>query len=506
MSVLSIIFALFLFILSPIGFAFLGAGLVAFFALPIASAVTNFKKPSHLMFFLATSSISRAAFLTSEANDILFKKMTYDGIGVEKITVDGEEKVFEDPDGALHRWMGITFALANEQHGVLFDPRHAALGQRKHDLRQRDEDQCLATSDEWDREGVSKWMPGVFEMPSAHELVDLSKVAELVDGGERSEYAKRVEEIYKHSREPFEDGSGISKFFYPIGALLASFLGIWFFASKIGTGDAGGGSTVGWGVSMLFIMSIGGSNPDIDWHELLRVGVGVMVFLGFPMLGFAFIFIAISPVVAVGGLFAFTLGFLLVPFLSTICKVSSRLSAVWSKLYFKLGFMAYQRPVFEWTPEAYRLREYRDLDDNGNIEWYGVFGRDVGFTYTPGEGAWGPEYMETGELEDRQPVADGGTTNSDIPPGYVKADTMGRDDYGAYIPSRLKGSKYYLHSGIATGRFKNSATGEKALRRLLEAKEKHGGANSGMDDKTLLYLTTICGVLGSALGVILFVL
>lgn len=505
MSVLSIIFALFLFILSPIGFAFLGAGLVAFFALPIASAVTNFKKPSHLMFFLATSSISRAAFLVSEANDIVFKKMTYDGIGVEKITVDGEEKVFEDPDGALHRWMGITFALANEQHGVLFDPRHAALGERKHDLRQRDEDQCLATSDEWDREEVSKWMPGVFEMPKAHELVDLSKVAELVDGGERSEYAKRVEEIYKHSREPFDSGPAISKFFYPIGALLVSFLGIWLFASKIASGDGGGGgTTVGWGASLLFIFSLGG--PDIDWKELSRIVLGVMVFLGLPLLGFAFIFIAISPLVAAGGLFAFTLGFFLIPFLSTICKVSVKLSAVWSKVYFKLGFMAYNQPVFEWTPGGYRLREYRDLDDTGNIEWYGVFGRDVGFTYTPGEESWGAEYMEKSDLEDRQPVVDGGTTNSNIPPGYVKADTMGRGDYGAYIPGRLKDSAYYLHSGIATGRFKNSATGEKALRRLLEAKEKHGGGNSGMDDKTVVYLTTICGVLGFGLGVVFFVL
>jgi len=179
---IGIIFAILGLLFSPYGmFAVIG-GLTIFLLLPIISAISGYKRPAHFIFWIAKQPIRRAAIVVSEHNEIFFKQMQFDSLGVEIITLDGEDKEFDDPDAALHRWMGIPFALADELHGILFDPRHAAIGQRKHEHDQQDTGTILATKEEWEDSGISKWKPGVFEMPTNHELVDLSKVREMIDG------------------------------------------------------------------------------------------------------------------------------------------------------------------------------------------------------------------------------------------------------------------------------------------------------------------------------------
>jgi len=261
---LGVIFGVLGFLISPFGLMAILLGLLGFIGLPMISTVSNFKQPANLFLTLATFPIKRASIVVSEHNDALFRTMTFSGLGVEIIKIEDEEKAFEDPDNALHYFLGIPFALADEEHGVLFDPRHAAAGKRKKDLEKKNEGSYLATQDEYEQYGVAKWMPGVFELPKKHELVDLSAVQELVDGGERSEWAKRVEELYKNSRDPFADGTPVTKYLYPMIAFAITFGGIWFMVSQFGlpTGSSGPTETVGYGSLLLFWGSIGSTTTE----------------------------------------------------------------------------------------------------------------------------------------------------------------------------------------------------------------------------------------------------
>jgi len=65
---------------------------------------------------------------------------------------------------------------------------------------------------------------------------------------------------------------------------------------------------------------------------------------------------------------------------------------------------------------------------------------------------------------------------------------------------------YYLHSGIAMNRFANTAIGEKALRKLLEAKQEHGEGSNGLDDGTVFKTTLVSGLLGAIAGIGIFLL
>lgn len=523
MSVLGTIFAVLGVLITPFGiFAWL-MGFVSFFMLPIVAAVTPWKKPSQVLFGLASHPIRRAAVVISESNDALFKQMTFDSLGVEKITLDDEEKDFDDPDNALHWWQGMRFALADEENGILFDPRHAIAGHRKQLAERRDEATVDATTKEWESYGVEKWVKGVFEMPEGvYELADLSKVRELVDGGERAEYPRRVEEMYKHSRDPYGEGTSMMKFLYPILGFSIPFFGIWVLASQLGAPKAGGGSTVGFGAGFIgFLLAMptgddtGGDGDGDGGRDLVAslmtaakyIGMAV-VGLGIPLALFGAIAVFVSPIAAIGLFLAYTMGITLLPFLSVLARGSEKLSGFFAELFFKLGFLGYQEPVFVWTPEEYVLREHRDLEDTEVHSWYGLFGRRVGFAFDPVPDSWGEEVMTHTEVESHQEaIADGGTaTGSNVPAKFVRAPEMRRDSYAAMVPKRVNDAAYYLHSGMASERFKNSANGEKSYNRLMEAKDKFGTGDEAFSDKTVLYATVLMGLIGIGLGVFFFLL
>lgn len=502
---IQILLAILSFFLSPMGMFSFGLGLVLFFALPVIPKATGAGRwISKLYLHLATQAISRAAIVVSEHNDIYFKRMSFDSRGVEKITLDGETKEFEDPDGALHYWMGMPFALADEVRGVLFDPRHSVLGERKHALDERDEGDYTATTDEWNDFEVSHWKPGVFEMPKKHELVNLSRVRELVDGGERSEYPQRVEQLYRHSRDPFTSGMPLMKFLMPVIAFVITFGGIWMIVTRLGGGGGSpSGSTVTYG-ALALIASLDPLPPEIDKKRVAKI-VGAVTATVALVGG---MYMVLGPIMMVAVLITLALGFSLIPLLSLLTRPISPIAGAFSKLFFRLGFMAFRRPVFEWTPEKYRLREYEELKtDDESVTWYNLFGTLIGFSFRPEPSSWGAEVMDKNELEGYQMVTDGGKgTETNIPQKYVRTMSMKRGDYGAFLPKRLKRSAYYLHTGIATARFKSSAVGEKSLRRLLEAKEKHGENGSSISDKVVLYLTAAGGAAGAVLGAAVFLL
>lgn len=527
-------------------------GLLVFFLLPFIGAGTGWGWPSRAMLFLATMPIRRFAIVVSENNDIVDKTMEYDALGFERITLDGVPKAFEDPANRLHSWLGLRFAFADEETGVLFDPRDAALGEQKRTFDERGEATFDATDGEYAEQGVEKWVPAAFTFDSGYQLVDLSAAAELVDGGERSEYPKRVKELYKHSRDPFGEAMSMLRLFLPVIAFMGTFGGIWMLASQIGVpgGSGGGGSVVGFGTLILLagFPGFGGDDegddsadagadgdpladdpedrgppaemngaPDdggdgpgfLDRHgaTLAKIAggiIGLALFAGFAVGLFALW----GPIAAVLGVFAFGAGFLCLPVLAQLGRLSQGIGGAFTSLFFKLGFASYRKPVLVWTPKSYELREYDELPDVApDPTWYTLFGSRIGFTFEPGKESFGEAGVSTGELDAHttELATDGGANESNVPSvRYEKAAELGPDRMGGFVPSD-KGA-YGVLTDIALGWWSDSANGTKSMRELLQAKEEFGGDEPPVSDKTLAYLTAAMGIMGGILGIVIFVL
>lgn len=488
------------FLFSLRGAAAVLSGVLLFMLVPLAGRLTGFKGLSKMHEWLAMWSIKRAAIVVSEHNDLLWKRMSFDDLGVEEITFGSKTKEFEDPAAALHHYKGFPFALADEVHGLLFDPRHAAVGKREHDAEENNEMHYRATSAEHDMYNVYGWVRGVFEMPRDHELVDLSMVRSVVTGNERAEYPERVEKLYKLSREPYAEDTGLIRLSMPIIAFLAIFGGMWVVASQGSTG--GGGTTVGFGSKIVLSGVLLGvaSLKRVDWRS--AAGALALV-LPLPAV-FLLLFVFVNPFLAVFVYLALGIGFWALPFWTLFFRLSSKLGGAISQFYLMLAFMAYDRPVMEWTPAKYELREFSDIEHDGEVKWYNLANSLIGFTYRPGEESWS-EALDKEDIEVRMEADGGGSTN--IPAGFTRFPDMQRAVYGAFVPTKLSRDKYYLHSGIALSRFANAAVGEKSLRKLSEAKEKHGSPKSfGVSERTLLFATLGSGAAAAVLGVVVFFL
>jgi len=495
------------------GVATLLVGFVAFFLLPMVVLPFRTKAPARLYLSLATIPIKRAAIVVSAHNDIVFKPMRFDAVGVEKITLDGEEKDFEDPDGALHYWQNIPFALADEVRGVLFDPRHAAAGMRKRATKTKGESHYLATEEEHSRFGVSKWVKGVFEMPRDHELVDLSAVRELAFGGERSDYGNKAEEYYKHSQQNDPGLKKYGKYLMPIAGFGIPFFGIWFMKSQFGTGGPTDSVSYGMvGIGMLGaslsmswdhvsdkLRGFGIWIKSLNWRKIGAVTFWSVAFLAFE--GFCYRSFGIGTTAGINVMLI--IGYLIMPILAIITKPSKILSGLFSKLFFRLGFMAYQQPVFYWEPQGYQLKEFSHIDKVGETTWYGMFNSKVGFSYNPEPETWDAEVVPHKKIESRQVDSD---VKSNLPKGFVPTNTMVRDASGAFVPKRVSDDSYYLHTARVINRFDGSASGEKTHLRFQEAKEKHGGLAEAMTDRTTALLTAGMGFFGAASGIWIFIL
>lgn len=494
-------------LLSPYGmFAIIG-GLTIFLLLPITSAISGYKRPAHFIFWLAKQPIRRAAMVVSEHNELYFKQMEFDSLGVEIINLDGEDKEFDDPDASLHRWMGVPFALADELHGILFDPRHAAIGQRKHKHDQQNTGTILATEEEWEDSGISKWKPGVFEMPTKHELVDLSMVRSIIDGGEKATYPQRVENFYENVSDPLGDGPALSQVFFPIIAFGLTFGGIWLLSSQLGGGDVPD-TSVSFGASLIAAMVVDYDTikhrlKSIHWNAVLSN----LLLIGVPVIAVLSLALFVNPIIGIGVGFWLLVGFSIIPMvalITTILPIGGSLSS----LFMKMGFMSYNEPVFEWNRDAYHVRELSTLDHTGDMTWYRIFGKNVGFTYNPDE-AWSEaERMSKTEVESMQglqPNIQGSTRKTNIPPKYTPTYELQRGSLGGFVPSRVKKTKQYINSGIAMERFKNSGVGEKTFGRLMWAKEHYGGDDNTIN-KTTLYLTFAGGMIGAVMAILVFVL
>jgi len=500
-SPIGALFFVFSMLFNPFGLLAMVAGFALFIVGPFIYKATGYGKtfvwlPHKVMAFI----LGRSAIVVSEHNDIFLKSMEFDDLGVETIKFGKERKEFEDPDGALHSWLGMTFALADEVSGVLFDPRHAALGKRKRELDERGTGKVHPTEKEYEQTGATEWIAGVFEMPTSPEILDLTNVRHLVDGGERSEYPKRTEELYKHSRRVLSDGTPAVKFIYPIIGFLGTFGGIWLIMDQLGAASSTGGSSVT--VSSLFLAF---TLQKLPREKLKTIGLYAVTIclVVVPIAGMVLLF---GPILTAGLVMLFALGYLMLPLISLITTPLGRVSGPFAKILLKLGLFGYTKPVFYWQPEGYELIEARNLPEGITVDtWYTLSGSLIGFSHEPTEESWGADVLEPKKIENAQ-VPQDKSTDSNIPSGMVPLNWTYRANIAPFGPTRTSPKNYYLHSGIALSRFEDSAMGEKSLKRLTQAKEKFGEDGFGLNDKTVLWATLFTMMLGIGLGTWVFIL
>jgi len=496
---IGMIFAFLGWLASPIGMMVWLIGFVGFLTLPVWSNVAS-EKFANVHLWFSQFANQRTALVLSAHGDLLHKSMSFsDSEEVEEITfTDGTTKLFEDPDGSLSHWMNGKFALADEIHGVLFTPYHAAIGRRKHESEESGEMFAKATDSEWSTYDVSGWVKGVFELPEKHELVDLADARHLITGGEKSEWAQRVTEYYKHSREPYNDGPSLLRPLTPVFAFLATFGGMWLIADQMGSAGGGPTSSVSYGVLTLLVST---TAPDVNWKRLAKVLATVLVPTGL----LAGIAVFVSPILAVFVAIAAVMGFTFLPFITLLGRASDKIGGALSGLYLKTGLLGYERPVFEYGDMGYSLHEYDDLDSTGPVKWYDFKGKLVGFTFDPDPDKY-PEAVDSDEIKNKAEVATDGAGSTNVPSGYVRSEEFSRAKYGGFVPKRPKNDRWYVATGRALKRLAGAAEGEKSQKRLEWAKEEFGVGGWQMSNKTLAVFTFASVLVGAGLGTWLFFL
>jgi len=510
-------------VISPWGVMAVMLGFVGFLIVTILGPALGTRKLANFNIWLALWMLRRPVVAISEHGEPLLKKMQFDSLGVEKITFGDEVKEFSDPNAALHSLFGFPFALASEPDGLLFDPRHAFVGEKKHAAQQRSEYEVDASTEEWREFEVPKWMRGVFRAPAKkHALPDLTNVSRLKFGGERAEYSQRIEKLYEKMLAELEGSGGNTvQYLMIIVALCAPFGVCWFIASQ-GGASVGGSTVSGLGgtlvVSTLLMAgrvddsgSAGDGGDDgkgglraVNWPKVL----GLVLFITVPVgvLGLIAVFLSVGVAVAIGLLFG--IGMCIIPGFAFFIRLIGFGSEGIARKFLGFGLKGYRNPVMVWTPEEYRLEEADDLElDDEMTSWYSLCGSRIGFSFEPSERSWGAEVMSHDDIDSyrHDTIADGGEIpETQIPATHAPAPDLKRGRVGSFLPKNPRRDSVYLHSGIVLERFEDSAMGQKALNRLLWAKENHDG--KVISEKALVYMTVGCGVLSFLSGLVVFFL
>lgn len=508
-------------VLSIVGLFFFLLGASVAVLLPVFPALTGVGHwMANLHLWLGMWLHGRSAWVVDEHDGLSFQPMTFTDPGVEEITIGGETKQFEDPAAAISHWMGFPMALADEVHGVLFDPRHAAIGSRKKRAEEHDEMQAVATETEYEAHGCMAWIRGVFTFPDGqHELTTLSHVRQLITGSERANYPEKIEELYKKSQEPYADSPSMLRLSMPVFAPIIVFGALWLMASygpDAGSTNTIDNETVEFGLVALLLSLASVREWLSRVRDRLPARETVLRVLKILAKHTALALLVVGPWVALyyltgvvftaGALIAYALGFLFIGLILFLGYAVAWIGQGIGALLLRLGFLAYRRPVFVWQPDGYRLRGYRDLDCAGEPHWYHAFGRSLGFTFTPSPDVW-EETVPHNTLEAGQEVRADGSGQTNIPVGHSPYPEMQRAEvYRGFVPRRIKDSKYYVHSGIAFQRLRDAALGEKSLRALLEAKDEHGGMSGNIDQTKLLLASAGTSTIAFVTGVFVFFL
>lgn len=468
-------------------------GFLAFHAAPILeSGLDARRRVSNLHLWLCMFAVNKAAIVVQEDGQLLWKKMGYSDLNYLAVNVGDRFIPLQDVDNALSTWMGSPFTLADEVHGVMFDPRHAFVGSEKEDARERGDLIVRATDEEWNRWNVYGWVRAVFEVPAHHSMVAIERVRHLISGDERAEDRDHTEEFYKLSRNPSGDQTSLLRLLVPPLVFLATLVVFWQISTRSGGGGGGeSGSTVGFALAALAIPDLRERLKD---HGSTIVGLVLVTLVLVGLVAIAGFLLTIVLVVS------FAMGFFALPAIAMFLGLLNAGGMV-SKLLLWLGLMGYRNPVFVWTQTGYELRERSELDDPEEVPTYRLGSSWVGFSFEPGEESFGPEKIDHAELEERQPVrADGDGIDTNVPTGQDRAPWTRRGSFGGFVPRRVDDAATYINSGVAAARMKHAATGGVANLVLQNAKEKFGDGDFGMSDKMLLYSTFAAMLLATIVG------
>lgn len=467
-------------------------GMVVYFILPVLAKITpNLQFISRFYLWQMAQTLGRGAFSLSAHNDILLKQMRFDDRGVEMMSFGDQDKAFEDPDDARHYWYNIPFALADEVHGLLFDPRHAAIGQRKLEHERADEMLAKATATEKKTDGVKGWVRGVFALDrDTYDVLDLSSVRQLVTGIERSEHAVRVDQFVQLSREPYKSGASPTRILIILAALIGPFAAMAGIAKYIAPPT----STVGFSGGVLYAI-LGGRTLD---KERLKQALPAIVTLIAVLALVGLAAVLLGPVLLVSILLTLALGVFAT--MTLVLVFGKAMSEKVSRLLLKLGLLGYTKPVLTWTQSKYELREYARLENAPEPHWYGIAGSLLGFTYEPHPDTFASVHVPNEDIEDR---ADVRSASTNIPVKHVPFTEQRRADYAGFVPEDVDDSKFYVNTGTAFEAFTHAAVGIKSHRFLTRAKEKYGGEDS-IPDKVYVYAVAGTGLISLIAGVMVF--
>jgi hypothetical protein len=169
--------------------------------------------------------------------------------GTEEVTLDGEERGYEDPDGLMGRLHGKPFGVVIEPQDVITRPVLADIGEHhRRAFRQGDHEVGVEETIEHENgntETVTSWYEQVhYAIPSAPRLLDLREAIAFIPGDARDDYSSTAYEFGEKSQRGFHTNVGMMEVAV-LGTLFGiGLIGTWFVVNYGSSAGSSVGSTV----------------------------------------------------------------------------------------------------------------------------------------------------------------------------------------------------------------------------------------------------------------------
>lgn len=523
--------------------AYLGSGMMlGVIAFILAPALAGASKHGHRLGYyyalLAFATVRRPVIRVGEHLDLSFSKAVRDDKWNAEKPNGSDTTAYEDP-GVWHRLKSYPLAFADDAHGLLFDIRAAAVGQRIEEARNRG-DMEISNSNQ-------RFVRAFLEFPTRkRELVNLAYIRRAVTGGADSSLADRVDDYYKKSQAKRGSAVGTLKMLFPLVGLGAGFGLMWIASTQVSRDPGGGGTTISVGLLglMLSFASLrDGLKMGRDYLQRFRdwagpaarrsgeqVQNGVVqavqyvdshprVYYGLlaAIAAVALLIVSYVVVAVLGTIPAALVGIGIVVGALSVPAVAWALGPMLGGLgimlatgILSLGFWAYDRPVFDQADESrYELVEASHLgvDVAQNTTWFRLCWSWVGFTFDA-EACLDSASMEPKTVEAMaDPLTADGGDDAGIPPGYAASNELPRANgqWQGYVPANpdQSGTLYAMFTRAA-GVMRDVATGRISDRAYRVAKKKYGAGGVSDNDTLILLSTVALAVLGAAFGYLVF--
>lgn len=222
--------------------AFLSGFLVVLVA-PLAARLLGGRQAAEAVaqhyFDMAAKLYGRLLLVLREGGGLELVQSEHDAsIGLEKATLDGEDKHFEDPHNYMSRFYRVPFGLADEARGVIINPRICELGEI---VKWKREDGMKTETD------GGTYFEGVLPIESDEtRLVHPKYARPIITGSATADLADKVDALMEISQSRF-DSSPTVQYLVWLGALGGGF-GLVLLAFQVL--QSTGGGTPGRGINV----------------------------------------------------------------------------------------------------------------------------------------------------------------------------------------------------------------------------------------------------------------